>query len=587
MSNADFSSHRPEDAEATRVFTRAVRPPVLTPGTLLGNTYIIEDLLGRGGMGEVYRAKHAELGTEHAIKIILPTLADDPKIIQLFREEARKLGRVNNDAIVDYQGFSRDEHGLRYLVTEFVRGESLEQVLRRRRLEPNEVLRLRDRLAHGLAAAHELDIVHRDVSPENVLLPEGDVDRAKLIDFGIAKSMDPSSATVIGSDFAGKYSYVSPEQVGLYDGRVDLRSDIYSLGLVLAAAAIGFGKRLDMGSSPATMLAARQRVPDLSAVPASLRPVIAPMVEPRPDDRPPSMRALLDHDDDVGVQRIELRPPPQPKRSWKRRAALPIGTLVGLAAVGFGTVAVLHVMTPPPSIDELRTRVAAATAGYHCASLDYSVAPDHSVRLSGFVQSPGDVDRLRGAVHEIGGIKKIVFDVGIRIWPYCQAVALLEPVTSRTPAPAPSLTLLPSDNGAHIDDALVVDIRTPNFDGYIYIDYFAGINGEVVHLYPNPLDPEQIMRPARSRLVLGKPPFKRCWTLGGNTGEQQLVTLTASSKPLFSDQRPEQENAQDYLPRLSQAIKDLPEGSSTAAAWLIFQLLDPLPFGSRNNQCVG
>ena len=75
--------------------------------------------------------------------------------------------------------------------------------------------------------------------------------------------------TIIGSDFAGKYSYVSPEQVGLFGGKVDLRSDIYSLGLVLAAAAIGFGKKLDMGNSAPSMIAARQRVPDLSEVPAA------------------------------------------------------------------------------------------------------------------------------------------------------------------------------------------------------------------------------------------------------------------------------------------------------------------------------
>jgi hypothetical protein len=86
-------------------------------------------------------------------------------------------------------------------------------------------------------------------------------------------------------------------------------------------------------------------------------------------------------------------------------------------------------------------------------------------------------------------------------------------------------------------------------------------------------------------MVLGKQPFNRCWSLGGSPGEQQLVTLTAATKPLFPDQRPEQENAQDYLPKLSEAIKNLPEGSSSAAALLFFQLLDPLPFASQQNAC--
>ena len=566
MSNA-------QDGEATRLVTGRAASSGLAPGTLLGNTYIIEALLARGGMGEVYRARHVELGTQHAIKIILPNLAEDPKIVQLFLEEARKLGRLNNDAVVDYEGFFRDEHGLRYLVTEFVPGESLEQVLHRRRLEPDEVLRLRDRLALGLAAAHELGIVHRDVSPENILLPDGNIDRAKLIDFGIAKSTDPAGLTIIGSDFAGKYSYVSPEQVGLFGGRIDLRSDIYSLGLVLAAAAIGFGRKIDMGNSAPTLIAARQRVPDLSEVPASLRPVIAPMLNPRPDDRPSSMRALL------GAPGSQALPPP------KRRLALwAASTAAVLFASLVSALIVARWVTPPPSIEEVRAQLAAATSEYRCASLDYSVAPDRSAHLSGFARTEDDIQRLRGAVDSIGGIRRLVFDVGLRIWPYCEAVALLQPVVKRTPAPPPSLALVPPGTGAHIGDALVIDVRAPNFDGYIYVDYFAGVEGDVLHLFPNTLDPQIIRRPARNPLTLGKPPFKRCWTLGGSTGEQ-LITVIAATQPLFRDQRPEQENARDYLPSLSEVIKRLPEGSSSAAALLFFQLIDPLPFASRQNIC--
>jgi esterase/lipase superfamily enzyme len=293
----------------------------LSPDTLLGNTYVIEELITRGTMGDVYRARHIELGTEHAIKVMLPSLAEDQEIVQLFREQARKLGRLRNDAVVGYQGFFRDEHGLRYLVTEFLHGESLEQVLRRRRLEPKEVLRLRDRLALGLAAAHEMDIVHRDVSPENILLPGGNIDRAKLIDFSIAKSTDHAPLTITGGGFAGKFSFASPEQVGLFGGQIDLRSDIYSLGLVLAAASIGFGRRLDMGSSASTMIAARQRVQDLSEVPSSLRAIIAPMLEPRPDDRPPSMRVLLS-EEDLAFRVPRAAPTKGFPTFWKRRVIL-------------------------------------------------------------------------------------------------------------------------------------------------------------------------------------------------------------------------------------------------------------------------
>ena len=109
----------------------------LGPGTkILNNTYVIERCLGKGGMGEVYEAKHIELGSKRAIKIILPEYSKNTQYVGLFIEEARKLSRVNNDAIVRYFEFSRDETGARYLVMEFVDGESLSAVLDRRCLTP-------------------------------------------------------------------------------------------------------------------------------------------------------------------------------------------------------------------------------------------------------------------------------------------------------------------------------------------------------------------------------------------------------------------------------------------------------------------
>ncbi len=572
MPDPDFPSQAPDD-DATRLMTAG-----LQPGSVLGNTYVIEALLGRGGMGEVYRAKHIELGTEHAIKIMLPNFANDPKIVQLFREEARKLGRINNAAIVDYEGFFRDEHGLRYLVTEFVHGESLERILRRRRLEPNEVLRLRDRLALGLAAAHEMDIVHRDVSPENILLPEGSVDRAKLIDFGIAKSMTASSATLIGDTFSGKYSFASPEQVGLYGGKVDLRSDIYSLGLVLAAAAIGFGKKLDMGNSPATMLAARQRVPDLAEVPAPLRPIIAPMLEPRPDDRPPSMRALLG-DEGESIRKTAPGRPSAVTGSWRRRAMRAVAAVAALLVLAGVTFFVLREL--PPSTDELRNEIAAATAGYQCASLDYRVSADRSVRIAGYAASPADMAQIRQAVGSIDGIAKLDFAVELRIWPYCEVTAMLQNLIAHPPRVAAKLALLPTSDAAHLGEPLVVDVRTPSFDGYVYIDYFDR-QGEVLHLLPNSRD-RLNFRPAQNHLIVGKPPFARCWVLGGSIGEQ-LVTMVAAGDPLFADPRPEVEDARAYLPNLARAIDSLSPGNG-AAALRFFQLQEASPFASPQNGC--
>ncbi len=259
-------------------------------GTILNHTYQVEELINRGGMGEVYRAVHVDLQTEHAIKVIRPELYDDPKIVELFRREASALRNIRDDSVVAYEGAVRDESGRLYLVMEFVRGESLSDLIGVRNFSEEELKNLILRLSSGLAAAHRNGIVHRDMSPDNVILPNGDVENAKIIDFGIAKSTDPAAVTVIGDSFAGKYSYAAPEQLGLFGGEVDSRSDIYSLGLVIAASAIG--RPLSKGASLSELMAMRQSKPDLSEVPDELRGLLEGMLEPEPGSRFQTMEEL-------------------------------------------------------------------------------------------------------------------------------------------------------------------------------------------------------------------------------------------------------------------------------------------------------
>src|SRR4051794_9835829 len=171
-------SRLPESDSETTVIKPSQGQQTLGVGTtLINGTYEIEEFLARGGMGEVYRARHIDHSTQHAIKVILPELASDEMILQLFIREARELERVNSDAIVRYQGFLRDEIGCRYLIMEFVEGEALKTILRDRRFEVREALSLLERIGCGLAAAHELGIIHRDISPENIIVPGGDVAR--------------------------------------------------------------------------------------------------------------------------------------------------------------------------------------------------------------------------------------------------------------------------------------------------------------------------------------------------------------------------------------------------------------------------
>ncbi len=263
----------------------------LAPGVVLSSTFEIEQLVARGGMGEVYRARHRITGDPIAIKTIRPELAGDAKIAELFKREAQALRGIRHPAIVSYEGVFDDGTGQLYIAMEFVDGPSLSRLMQGGPLAPADVRRLRDRCADGLAAAHAMGVIHRDLSPDNVILPGGRIDAAKLIDFGIAKQTDSSKATVIGNDFAGKYSYAAPEQLGLQGGEVGPRADIYSLGLVLAAAAIG--APLDMGNSLPSAVQARMRVPDVSRVPDELRAELTAMLQPSPADRPQSMTELV------------------------------------------------------------------------------------------------------------------------------------------------------------------------------------------------------------------------------------------------------------------------------------------------------
>ncbi len=307
----------------------------LAPGVVLSSTFEIEHLVARGGMGEVYRARHRITGDPIAIKTIRPELAGDEKIAELFKREAQALRNIRHPAIVSYEGVFDDGTGQLYIAMEYVDGPSLSRLMQNGPLAEADVRRLRDRVADGLAAAHAQGVIHRDLSPDNVILPGGRIDAAKLIDFGIAKQTESSKATVIGNDFAGKYSYAAPEQLGLQGGEVGPRADVYSLGLVLAAAATG--TPLDMGNALPSAVQARMRVPDLASVPTGLRGEISGMLQPNPSDRPQSMAELVGRTGATQVQGRSARANTSGARSGAGPmiAGIAVAVLVLIGGAGF------------------------------------------------------------------------------------------------------------------------------------------------------------------------------------------------------------------------------------------------------------
>lgn len=261
------------------------------PGTSLNGVYAIDQMIGAGGMGEVYRGHEVQTGATVAIKMLLPDMAENEAALALFRREASALLNLHHDAIVRYFLFTVEPTLQRpYLAMEFIDGRSLSDILEAGPLPYDDVVKLVRRVASGFHLAHEGGLVHRDVSPDNIIVPRGGVSNAKIIDFGIARFTAVGDPTIIGDGFAGKHNYVSPEQVGLFGHDVTFKSDIYSFGLVLFYAATG--RKLDMGGSQFQLVEKRRKVPDLGEVDPRLRPLLERMLQPDPNERPASMAEI-------------------------------------------------------------------------------------------------------------------------------------------------------------------------------------------------------------------------------------------------------------------------------------------------------
>ena len=168
-------------------------------GSRLGDYHVL-GLLGRGGMGEVYRARDSRLGREVAIKLLGPELDARADMLARFEREARVLASLNHPNIATLYGFESDGER-RFLVMELVSGESLEQRLARGALPRLEALRVFRDVAHGLAAAHDRGVVHRDLKPSNIALASSGA--VKVLDFGLAKpGIDARSASLVPVDLA-------------------------------------------------------------------------------------------------------------------------------------------------------------------------------------------------------------------------------------------------------------------------------------------------------------------------------------------------------------------------------------------------
>lgn len=209
--------------------------PCLAAGTVLAGRYEIDRLIGEGGMGEVYLARHKTIDKLLAVKILAPERARKPRTVSRFLQEAKAASKIRHENIVDITDFGEFD-GLAFFVMEYLDGEDLSAIVKREgRLSWKRARAITMQVLEGLGAAHGVGIVHRDVKPHNCFVSprESNPEFVKLIDFGIAKLRDGSSEEQLTQTGAimGTADYMSPEQgQGM---ELDGRSDLYSVGVIL------------------------------------------------------------------------------------------------------------------------------------------------------------------------------------------------------------------------------------------------------------------------------------------------------------------------------------------------------------------
>jgi eukaryotic-like serine/threonine-protein kinase len=312
-------------------------------GDVLNDIFEVTRFIARGGMGEVFEGINVNSEESVAIKVMLPALAADPNVIGMFRKEAQALTKLQHEALVQYRILAQEPKlGVLYIVTDYIKGDNLSDVLGRITPSLQDQIDLLRRMAAGLRSAHALGAIHRDVSPDNILLPDGRLDRAKLIDFGISKDMQAGAATIVGDGFAGKLSYVAPEQLGDHGGRIGSWTDVYSLGLVMLAVAKG--ENVLMGGALVDAVDKRRVVPDVSDAPEALRPILTKMLQPDPAARYQTMGEVLIALDDISSSKprrnreknTDIAVNENGKVSATKKIVAAVGAVLLLGAAGAG-----------------------------------------------------------------------------------------------------------------------------------------------------------------------------------------------------------------------------------------------------------
>ena len=354
----------------------------LSTGTRFG-PYEVVSRIGAGGMGEVYRARDTTLHRDVAIKVLLPTLANDPDRLARFGREAQLLASLNHPNIAHVHGVA-DANGVRALVMELVEGPTLADQIVRGPIPINEVLPIAKQIAEALEAAHDHGIIHRDLKPANIKVrPDGIV---KVLDFGLAKALDAQDAASVNATLSptmsvhateagiilGTAAYMAPEQAR--GQTVDERTDIWAFGCVLYEMLAG-RPAFEAEDLAGTLASVLEREPDWlrlpANVPARVRDLLRLCLEKNPKNR---RRDAGDVRIDIERALADPADPVAARAARTSRVAWLVGAVAMLAVVVLSAFTIRYLREPSaPSQPEMRVEI---TPPPQSAPLEFALSPD-------------------------------------------------------------------------------------------------------------------------------------------------------------------------------------------------------------------
>lgn len=563
-------------------------------GDTLNNRFVLEECLGVGGMGTVYKAldlrklEASDRKPYVAIKVLNVQFRGNPQSLIALQREAKKAQVLAHRNIVTVYDFDRDG-AVVYLTMEYLSGKPLSRLLRNKNFKGmpyDAALPIVKGMASALAYAHEHGFVHCDFKPGNVLLT--DKSDVKVIDFGIARAFqrpdEESDATVFDPGTLGALTpaYASPEMLEHLEP--DPRDDVYALGCIVY--------ELLTGHHPFGRLAATQ------ARSADLKPQRPEGLGTRPWR---ALRGALSFDRRTRmptVNRFVSEFSAQPRITRQRMMIAGGAALAGLSVAALGVLwyrmpgnsngapstasAPLiaaapatskaltdRVQTPAPQaalasgvasslaavsapLPPTLASVATLLAHMPCSALAASVQ-SHAVKVHGFVPQANGIATLKDRLSALPGVSTLNVDVTPVAADKCDVIQFVAPYWTRNwQAGHPAALQVKATDGQLAEgDPLVVSLTTPDYESYVNIDYYQ-LDGSVVHMVPSPRAPDN-QAPANYAATVGG---AGDWVIAKPFGTE-LVVLMVTPAPLFNVLRPESEARADYLRALDTRLTQI------------------------------